>query len=149
MSDYNKYGFGKDGDIDPNRRLVGKMVHMMSMGGGGDVSWRDFADNMYHQMNKQGFFTGGKDGKKGGKDGGSPNLVYNPRTGAFEPVAAASPKQNEGVLAQAMAEQQPSAAMYQPIQTTVMTPPAAPNAVPLNFNQYLQRYLDPRYRGGV
>ena len=151
--DYNKFGFGPQGQVDPNRKLVSHFAHFMSMGGGDNTNWREWADKVYADMNKQGFFEGGKGGKNKDGQANSSKLVYNPNTGAFEPVSAGKKgAEKEGVLSQAMAPQQSSAAMYAPIQVPQntmmmarMNTPSAPNMNPYN----IQRYLDPRYRGGM
>ncbi len=147
--DYNKFGVNSQGQVDPLRGIVHNIVGPLASPYGG-MGTRKMADDLYAWMKSQ-----GSNDKSDPDKSKAPNLIYNPKTGAFEPVAPARKDEKkgdkEGVLSQAMAPA-PSASMYAPIQAPPnpmmmanMNMPSAPNINPYN----IQRYLDPRYRGGM
>lgn len=156
---YGTAGVNDKGELDPLRKTISHFMHMMAGMGGDTSSFRQKADDLYQAMrhNKS---VGGWEYSGGGGTannvkenggGGQGDLVYDPVTGAFvprNPPAKVDGNKKEGVLSNV--DMAPSTQMYRPIQPSMMTmQPMASGNMPTNYNQYLMRYLDPRYRGGV
>lgn len=84
---YDKSGRAADGSLDPLRKKVATMMHMMTIGGGGGSDTRKIADDLYQTM-KTGEATGGwkikgsggsGDGESSGGGGGRiTDVDYSP-----------------------------------------------------------------------
>lgn len=157
---YGNKGVNEKGQLDPLRNTVSDIMHFMAMGNPNTSNLRGIADDLYRAMKNNtsvgGWSTSGGGGGtansgNGDGKGGQGDLVYDPVTGAFvprNPPAKVDGNKKEGVLSNV--DMAPSTQMYRPIQPSMMTmQPMASGNMPTNYNQYLMRYLDPRYRGGV
>lgn len=87
MAKYDKFGVAKDGSVNPLRKKVSGIMHMLAMGAPPGAVTREKADDLYRAM-KTGESYGGwkvtggkgggnKDDKDDGKDNGKKTEVYD------------------------------------------------------------------------